>query len=190
MRGSGFEQPGAADSRIVEAIDLGPRARQHFVMDTNVEQSQEAAGNNDRTIQFLGNNQITVLVSSAESGGGYAVMELTVQPRGGATVLHTDAWVETFHVVEGQIEWTLERDGELATWTAGPGTTVVVPRGSRHRFAGAGDRPSRMLTIGPPEYEAFFRALGAAWEGPYDRDKTPAAVGPVFERFGMKICAP
>lgn len=143
---------------------------------------------NARVIRFLGNNEITVLVSGPESGGSFAVMELLVQPRGGATALHTDRWVEVFHVIDGQVEWTLERDGRLETWTAKPGETIHVPRGAKHRFAGAGNGPSRMLTIGPSEYEQFFRALAAAWAGPYDREKTPQAVGPVFARFGMKLC--
>jgi quercetin dioxygenase-like cupin family protein len=142
-----------------------------------------------RRIRFLGNNEITVHVPASESGGAFCVLELIVQPRGGATALHTDRWVEVFHVLEGATEWTLERDGRLETWIATPGETIVVPAGAKHRFAGAGDAPCRMLTVGPPEYEAFFRALAEAWSGPYDRERTPQAVGPVFERFGMRLCA-
>jgi len=85
--------------------------------------------NDDRVIRFLGNNEITVLASGDETGGAYCVMELTTQPRGGATVLHTDRWVETFHVIEGQVEWTVERDGQLVTWVAERGETIVVPQG-------------------------------------------------------------
>ena len=143
----------------------------------------------DRVIHFLGNNQIRVLVSGDESGGAFSLMELLVQPRGGATALHTDRWTEVFYVLEGQVEWTLERDGRLQSWVAGPGETIIVQSGAKHRFVGAGDAPCRMLTVGVPEYEEFFRALAAAWTGPYDREKTPQAVAPVFERFGMQLCA-
>lgn len=143
----------------------------------------------DRIIRFLGNNEITVLVSGEEAGG-YCVMELVVQPGGGATALHTDRWVETFHLIEGEVDWTVERDGALVTWPARPGETIVVPRGVKHRFAGAGDTPSRMLAVGPAEFEQFFRALAEAWSGPYDRERTPAAVGPVFEAFGMRLATP
>lgn len=144
---------------------------------------------NDRTIRFLGNNEMTVLVPEATTGGAYCVLELVVQPKGGATALHTDDWIETFHVIEGAIDWTLERDGELVTWRAQVGETVVVPRGRKHRFAGAGDGPSRLLAVGPGEFERFFRALADAWQGPYDRERTPAAVGPVFEKFGMRMAS-
>ena len=147
-----------------------------------------AVTNDARHIHFLGNNEITVLVSGEESGGAFSVMELEIQPGGGATALHTDRWVEVFHVLEGEVEWTMDRDGALATWHARPGDTVLVPSGVRHRFVGAGTRPSRLLTVGKPEYEEFFRALATAWQGPYDREKTPAAVGPVFQRFGMELC--
>ena len=142
-----------------------------------------------RVIRFLGNNEITVLVSGAESGNAFSVMELVVQPRGGATALHRDHWFEVFHVIEGEAEWTLECDGRMETWVARPGETISVPPGAKHRFAGAGTAPCRMLTIGTPEYEAFFRALADAWTGDYDREKTPQAVGPVFARFGMEFCA-
>lgn len=141
----------------------------------------------DRTVHFLGDNEAVVLVSGEETGGGYCIMEVVVQPRGGATALHTDRWIETFQVIDGEVEWTVERGGELTTWLARPGETIVVPRGVKHRFAGAGESSSRMLAIGPAEFEAFFRALAAAWEGPYDRERTPAAVGPVFEAFGMRL---
>jgi quercetin dioxygenase-like cupin family protein len=143
--------------------------------------------NATRTIRFLGNNEITVLVSGDESDGAFSLMELEIQPGGGANALHTDQWIETFYVLDGEVEWTLERDGQLTTWHARPGETVRVPRGAKHKFAGAGTTPSRLLTIGPPEYEAFFRALGEAWQGPFDREKTPQAVGPVFARFGMEM---
>jgi quercetin dioxygenase-like cupin family protein len=142
----------------------------------------------DRHIHFLGNNEIDVLVSGADTGDRYCVLELVVQPRGGANALHTDRWIETFHVVEGQVEWTLEKNGEPVTWTAGPGTTINVPRGARHKFVGVGETPSRLLAVGPAEFEHFFRALAAAWEGPFDREKTPQAVAPVFARFGMEMC--
>lgn len=148
-----------------------------------------ATANDSRHIHFLGNNEITVLVTGSESGGAFSLMELVVQPRGGANALHTDHWVEVFHVLDGETEWTLERDGSLDSWIARRGDTVVVPAGAKHRFAGAGDRPCRMLTMGPAEYEQFFRALGDAWKGPFDPQRTPQAVGPVFEKFGMRMCA-
>jgi quercetin dioxygenase-like cupin family protein len=140
------------------------------------------------TIRFLGNNDVTPIVSARETGDAYCVLELTIQPRGGATALHTDRWTETFHVIEGAVDWTVERDGRLVTWTAGPGETIVVPPGARHRFAGAGTGPTRLLSVGPGEFERFFRALAAAWAGPYDPVATPNAVGPVFEAFGMRMC--
>ena len=146
-----------------------------------------ATGTDSRTIRFLGNNEITVLAPASETGGEFSLMELTVQPRGGANALHTDRWYEVFHILEGEAEWTLERDGRLDTWTARRGETIVVPPGAKHRFAGAGSAPCRMITIGPAEYEQFFRALGNAWTGPFDRERTPQAVGPVFERFGMRM---
>lgn len=106
--------------------------------------------NDTRTIRFLGDNEITVVVAGSESGGAFSLMELVIQPRGGANALHTDRWIEVFHVLDGEVEWTLERDGSLDTWIARRGETIVVPAGAKHRFAGAGEAPCRMLTGGRP----------------------------------------
>jgi quercetin dioxygenase-like cupin family protein len=165
------------------------RQASDFLM-TQVPDATMTTPTDDRTISFLGNNEITVLLSERETAGAYCVLQLTIQPRGGATALHTDRWIETFHVIDGAVEWTLERDGHLGTWIAGPGETVVVPVGAKHRFSGAGDRPSRLLTVGPADFERFFRALAGAWSGPYDRQQTPKAIGPVFAAFGMQLCEP
>lgn len=148
-----------------------------------------AEASSERKIRFLGNNELTVLVSSEETDGKYCVLDMTIQPRGGANALHTDIWFETFHVIEGEVEWTLERDGKLDTWVARPGETIAIPPGRKHKFVGTGTTPSRLLSVGPSEFEQFFRALADAWEGPYDPARTPQAVGPVFEKFGMKMCA-
>jgi len=57
---------------------------------------------------------------------------------------------------------------------------ALLRDGARRSAARRSDRSA--------EYEAFFRALAEAWAGPYDRERTPEAVGPVFERFGMRLC--
>ena len=140
-----------------------------------------------RAIHFLGNNVVRVLVSGDDADGAYCVLEMITQPGGGATALHIDRFAETFHVLEGEVEWTLERAGTLETWIAQPGETICVPHGVPHRFVGRGAAASRMLAIGVPRFEQFFRALSEAWQGPYDRQATPAAVAPVFERFGVSF---
>lgn len=141
----------------------------------------------NRTIRFLGNNVANVLVSGEQTDGAFCVMELITQPRGGATALHTDPFFETWYVLDGEVEWTVERDGQFVTWQAKPGELIMIPLDLKHRFAGAGETPSRMLGIGLPAFEHFFRALAAAWQGPYDRERTPGAVGPVFEKFGVRF---
>ena len=145
-----------------------------------------------RCLQYLRRSRaLASLLPALLTSGAFTLMSTVIlrDMHAGIGPLSADRWLETFHVIEGEVEWTLERNGDLVTWLANQGETIVVPPGMKHRFAGAGYAPSRMLTIGPPEYEQFFRALAAAWQGPYDREKTPQAVGPVFEKFGMRICS-
>ncbi len=90
---------------------------------------------------------------------------------------------------DSRVEPIRDAVGRLVTWLAQPGEAIVVPSGVGHQFVGPGDAPSRVRAVGPAQFEQFFRALATAWAGPYDRDKTPAAVAPVFAGFGMQMCA-
>jgi quercetin dioxygenase-like cupin family protein len=86
------------------------------------------------------------LVTGAETGGAYFVMEAYVPPGGGPPPhIHRNE-DETFYVVEGECELLLGDE----TITAGPGDFVSVPRGTLHRFHNAGDAPTRLILTFTP----------------------------------------
>lgn len=95
-----------------------------------------------------------------ESGGSFSLTEVTVPPGKGAG-LHTHlASEECWYVLEGEYRFTVG-DTEF---TAGAGSTVLVPRGTPHGLV-AGDAGGRLLTIfAPAGCEAAFREIGAAQE--------------------------
>jgi hypothetical protein len=69
---------------------------------------------------------------------------------------------------------------------AGPGDTVVKPRGVAHAFWNAGDEPVRFLeTITPAGFEQYFTDVAPLLDvaGPPD----VAALGAVFARYGMTM---
>jgi mannose-6-phosphate isomerase-like protein (cupin superfamily) len=79
-------------------------------------------------------------------------------PRGGPGVHSHDDQVDSFYVLEGEMEFTL---GD-AQYTAGPDTLVSVPRQVDHTFAHPAEGRARLLNIHAPDagFAAFLRGAG------------------------------
>jgi quercetin dioxygenase-like cupin family protein len=129
------------------------------------------------------------LITGAETGGAYFVMEAIVPPGGGPPPhVHRDE-DETFYVAEGECDFLL---GDR-TITAGPGDFVNVPRGSVHRFQNTGDVPARLiLTFTPANIEHFFmetleRVLDPEQPMPDDMDAIVARYAEAAPRYGMEF---
>jgi quercetin dioxygenase-like cupin family protein len=127
------------------------------------------------------------LVTGAETGGAYFVMEAIVPPGGGPPPhIHTNE-DETFYVAEGECEFLLGEE----TITAGPGDFVNVPRGTVHRFRNAGAAPARLiLTFTPANMEHFFietleRVLDPDQPVPDNIDEVVARYEEAAPRYGM-----
>ena len=135
---------------------------------------------------------MTYRARGAETGGSYFCFEVSTTP-GFGPPLHTHAFRELFYVLEGEYEFTVERDGSLATIVGAAGTSIAVPPDVPHTFKNATDAPARLLFVHQPAaLEEFFDEVGvpageageaaAATEGP-----GPAAVGAALERNGVHI---
>lgn len=98
---------------------------------------------------------LKVLLSSAETRGQFTLMELTCPPSQGVP-LHTHTCEdETFHVIYGLIELTLDGHHHIL----GPGTTAFAPRAIPHAFRNIGASEARLLiTTTPGGIERFFQA--------------------------------
>ena len=98
---------------------------------------------------------------SPEHGGSFSLTEVTVPPGKGAGRHIHDHAEECWYVLEGEYRFTVG-DTEF---TAGPGATVVVPRGTPHGLL-AGENGGRHLTIfAPAGCERAFREIGDAQAG-------------------------
>ena len=76
---------------------------------------------------------------------------------GRTTPLHTHTVAEeAFYVLSGRMAvWLADAETE-----AGPGSFVLVPRGTPHALRRFGDEPARMLTlVSPAGMESFFAAV-------------------------------
>lgn len=100
---------------------------------------------------------VTVKVTSADTGGAYAIFEDLVPP-GAGPVPHTHSREdETLYVLEGGLTaWLGGVRHELAV-----GDFVHMPRGVEHFFRNESDRPTRMLlTYTPGGFEGWFADVG------------------------------
>jgi len=94
------------------------------------------------------------------SGGSFSLTEVTVPAGKGAGLHIHDASEECWYVLEGEYRFTIGSEEVLA----GPGATVLVPRGTPHALV-VGENGGRHLTIfAPAGCELAFREIGAAME--------------------------
>jgi quercetin dioxygenase-like cupin family protein len=133
-------------------------------------------------------------VDGADSGGGLSLAEVLVRA-GGEPPLHVHAREdEIFYVLEGDV--TFMRGVERID--AGPGTSVLLPRGIQHGFA-VRTATARMLVMATPAgLEEAFRAfsepapertLPPAPEGPPDAAQMEA-LSAEFARHGVTFVGP
>jgi mannose-6-phosphate isomerase-like protein (cupin superfamily) len=76
---------------------------------------------------------------------------------GGPDLHHHDAQVDSFYILEGDVEMTIED----ARHVAGPETLASVPRGVRHTFAHPTPGKARLLNIHAPDggFGEFLRRI-------------------------------
>ena len=129
------------------------------------------------------------LVTGAETGGAYFVMEAVVPPGGGPPPhIHRNE-DETFYVAAGECDFLLGDE----TITAGAGDFVNIPRGALHRFHNAGSAPARLiLTFTPANIEHFFmetleRVLDPDQLPPDNLDEVVARYAEAAPRYGIEF---
>ena len=141
-----------------------------------------------RTLLVGGSDHVTYKVRSSETDGSYFCFEVSTTP-GFGPPLHTHAYRELFYVLEGEYEFTFERDGELQTITGAPGTAIAVPPKVPHTFKNGSAAPARLLFVHQPAaLEEFFEEFGV----PVDAEEDPEppdfdAMAAALERNGVHV---
>lgn len=133
-----------------------------------------------RRLHVLGDT-LDVLLASHDTDGQLSML-LMHNPASAQVPLHAhDRETESFYVLEGTYEITLNGVATLAT----PGMTVCVPPGATHGFRVLGGAPAKALVmITPAGIERFFAAVDAlSISGPV----TPQALCETASRFGVRL---
>ncbi|GAA1782796.1 nitroreductase/quinone reductase family protein [Streptomonospora arabica] len=187
-----FEQYQAAAPRPLPVI----RFRRRALQDAGGEAGASAAGtgpedpardiavrrpDSDPSLPHYGavGDTYTVLLTGADTGGRYGLMDMHIPPGGGPPP-HRHDFEEMFHVLEGEIEITFR--GE--TTTVREGETVNIPARAPHFFRNASGRNARMLcAVTPPGLEDYF----SRWGEPLSGRTTPPDPAQTAERLRTAV---
>ena len=123
----------------------------------------------------------TFLATSAETDGDYFVTEGLVPPDGGPPPHIHHNQVETFYIVDGQVEVLL---GDQV-YEAKAGDFVHVSKGTAHRFINRSQTPAKLVITFVPagDIEQFFREV---FEQLTDRS---ASLPPLDDAFIQRMLA-
>ncbi len=137
-------------------------------------------------------DQITFLITSAESNGGLFFGEVLVSPGGGPPPHRHSHEDESFYLLEGTLTLLLGEE----TIIASPGDFVQIPRGVVHAFKNTGTVNAKMLAVNTPGgIEKFFEEI---FDLATDRTAPPPLPTPALmarakaaaAKHGLELLAP
>ena len=139
-------------------------------------------GPNDGKAGFLGSMGVRLMINSADSGGGFSLVEHPMSAHALAAPLHRHSREDEYsYVVEGRVGALLGEDVLIGC----PGDLIFKPRHQWHTFWNAGDKPARILEIiSPAGFEQYFAEL-VDLGGSTKAD--PLALRALSERYGLDV---
>lgn len=106
---------------------------------------------------FLVGDTYTTLLTGAQTGGAFTLLEALVPPDTGPPPHFHQAEDETFVLLDGEVTFHVGDD----LVEARPGTVVFVPRGMAHSFRNSRGGLARMLFLySPAGMEGMFAEIG------------------------------
>ena len=137
-----------------------------------------------RNVNLFG-DEVTIKISSRDTGGAYTVFEGKTRPLHGPPLHRHPDQDESWYIVEG--DYKFEVDGEEIYASAG--ATVFAPRGTTHTFQNIGNKPGRLVTtVVPGGLDLFFEDLEAV--APRGTVPDPAKMLPIFEKHNQELLGP
>lgn len=135
-----------------------------------------------------------IIISGDETGGNYAVIEMTVPPGGGPPPHSHPKTQEMFHVLEGEVLFKTEAG---KTVVKKDGFVNIPFGGAVHCFKNTSDKNARLLcTVVPAGLEKVFEEIGGP-VGPGEFAPRPEMTQELRERLkeldlktGQKTYAP
>jgi quercetin dioxygenase-like cupin family protein len=136
-----------------------------------------------RKLNVLGIPMV-IRIHGRETGGVVSAVESHDVPGGGPPPHIHHREDETFQILAGEYEWTV--DGK--TFVARKGDTIFAPRGVAHTYRYLGQSPGRLMcVITPAGFEGFFEAIGAL--SAQEQQDIPRVIG-IGTKFGLEFPPP
>ena len=153
------------------------KAKNILTIDSNEGQKLNIAGGNYR-----------IIVSGKETGGTFAVIEMTVPPGAGPNPHSHANFEESFFVLEGEVNFK----SESGNYVAKKNSFISIPKGGMvHGFKNLTANSAKLLcTVIPAGLDDFFVEVSAFMEG----NKTPLSeieirnnINVISEKYGQKL---
>jgi len=128
--------------------------------------------------------RLTVKEAGERTAGQLVIVEMVVPPGAGSPPanIHRQG-PESWYVLDGELE--MRAGNEQGRY--GPGSFLMVPAGTPHRFANAGSVPVRFLLTMTPYQLEMLQAIAQVWPaGPPNL----GAITEVFARYQTELVGP
>ena len=127
---------------------------------------------------------MVIRIHGHDTGGVVSAVESHDVPGGGPPPHIHSREDETFQVLEGEYEFTV--DGK--SFVAKMGTTIFAPRGILHTYRYLGQTPGRLMcVVTPAGFEEFFEVIGALT--PQQQQDIPRVIT-IEKEFGLEFLPP
>ncbi len=130
-----------------------------------------------------------ILATGKQTGGGYSLM-WQLCPQGSGPGPHFHDQDEQFFIIDGEITYRV--DG--LEFKAGPGSFVLIPRGTIHSFRVDSETATLLNSYTPPGFERTIMELGESAQTrtipPLDRPAIPGGMDnamALFREIGMHV---
>lgn len=163
-------------------------------MENNKQAPKTLGANEGENVSVMGGNY-RILVSGKETGGAFATIEMLVPPGGGPGPHAHPDFVETFYVVDGEVEVK----SEAGTYIATKGAFINIPKGGIvHGFKNKSDKMAQLLcTVVPAGLEEMFLEIGQPVPvgeflppPPMGNPETAKKMTALAEKYGQKLYPP
>jgi mannose-6-phosphate isomerase-like protein (cupin superfamily) len=138
----------------------------------------------------LGTDEITVLATSAQSGGALFAVEVSMQPGGGPPLMHRHDPGEVYHVLRGEFTFYIGgADGHVRRVSARAGAVVPLAGGTPHTIRNESDEEAVAFAVHAPgaPMERFTRAAAALAA---ETDPSMGAMLALAARHGIEMLDP
>lgn len=145
--------------------------------------------NNQGQMLNIAGGEYRIITSGKETGGTYAIIEMTV-PIGAGPVPHSHSdFEEIFYVLEGELTFKSEN----GSYTAQKGTTVSIPKGGIiHNFKNNSDKITKLLcTVIPAGLDDFFIEVNELINSNQNKETDlKPSIQMISEKYGQKLYSP